>query len=145
MNTTRSVVGLLASLGIGAVSLALADPPSSTPAASTPAASQTTATAAARSTPTSATSQTTTAATITAPPNSSSDSAEAQEKHFLSEGYTEEMHHGEKMYCRREDTLGSRLGGKKYCSTGEQLNAIETQAQRSMDSSTWQQRQPVGK
>jgi hypothetical protein len=146
MNTTRPVVGLLACLGVGAASLALADPPSSSaPATSAPAASatQTTAAAPAHSTPTSAT--TATAAVVTAPPNSNPDSAENQEKHFLSEGYTEEMHHGEKMYCRREDTLGSRLGGKKFCSTAEQLTATEMQAQRSMDSSTWQQRQPVGK
>ena len=145
MNTMRPVVGLLASLGVGAVGLALADPPSSAPATSTPAATQTTASAAARSTPTSATSQTSTATTITAPPNSSSNSADVQEKHFLAEGYTEEMHHGEKMFCRREDALGSRLGGKKYCSTAEQLTATELEAQRSMDSSTWQEHQPVGK
>ncbi|HXY95496.1 MAG TPA: hypothetical protein VEH00_00885 [Steroidobacteraceae bacterium] len=70
---------------------------------------------------------------------------DAQEKHFLSEGYRLEMHHGEKMFCRREDTLGSRLGSKNYCSTAEQLTATERAAQRAMDRSTWQQNNPSGK
>ena len=71
--------------------------------------------------------------------------ADAQEKHFVSEGYSVEMHHGNKMFCRREDQLGSRLGAKKYCSTGEQLAETERQAQRSMDPATWQKSNPSGK
>lgn len=151
MNITRPVVGLVACLSLGAVILAVADPPSSAPVASSqaaaaqtaPAATATAATAA-QSAPTSAKSQTAPAAKAAETP--SSDVADANlEKHFLSEGYALEMHHGEKMFCRREEDLGSRLGGKKYCSTAQQLNATEMQAQRAMDPSTWQQNQPTGR
>jgi hypothetical protein len=55
--------------------------------------------------------------------------AAALEKHFLSEGYKIEIRNGQKMFCRREETMGTHLGSsQKYCSTPEQLAANEAQA-----------------
>jgi hypothetical protein len=67
------------------------------------------------------------------------------DKHFLSEGYKMEMHHGEKVFCRREDVLGSRLGAQKVCSTAQQLTATERQAKASVDRSMMQQNNPTGR
>jgi hypothetical protein len=67
------------------------------------------------------------------------------EKRFLSEGYKLEMHHGEKVFCRREDLLGSRLGAQKVCSTAQQLTATERQAKASVDHSMMQQSNPTGR
>jgi hypothetical protein len=70
---------------------------------------------------------------------------DAVEKHFLSEGYKLEMHNGEKMFCRREEQLGSRLGGQKVCSTAQQLQETERQAQASVDKNMMQQNNPAGR
>lgn len=134
----RFAVGLLACAG--AMNLALAEDPPAAPAnpaaTSAPASSATTS-----ATATAASAQPAADAKATA----AAEQADALEKHFLSEGYSLEMHHGEKMYCRREQELGSRLGAKKYCSTGEQLAETERQAQRAMDAATWQKSNPSGK
>jgi hypothetical protein len=138
----RFVFGLLA---CAAMNLAVADDPPA-PAASAPAA---VAAPPANATPPAAAAVASAAqpaaATQTASVAAATAQADFQEKHFVSEGYSVEMHHGEKMFCRREDELGSRLGAKKYCSTAEQLTAIEKDAQRAMDRSTWQQNNPSGK
>jgi hypothetical protein len=55
------------------------------------------------------------------------------------------MHHGEKMFCRKEQELGSRLGAKNYCSTAQQLSATEAEARRAMDQATWQKSNPTGR
>jgi len=62
-----------------------------------------------------------------------------QEKHFLAEGYKVEMRHGEKYFCRREDVLGSRLGGQKNCSTAQQLAQNEAEAKRITENAQHQQ------
>jgi hypothetical protein len=130
----RFVFGLLA---CAAMNIALADDPPAPPASAPAATAQAPA----------STAQPMAAAPSAAQPaaDAQTAAADAQEKHFLSEGYSVEMHHGNKMFCRREDQLGSRLGAKKYCSTGEQLAETERQAQRSMDPATWQKSNPSGK
>jgi hypothetical protein len=130
----RFVFGLLA---CAAMNIALADDPPAPPANAPAATAQAPA----------STAQPTAAAPSAAQPaaDAAAAQADAQEKHFVSEGYSVEMHHGNKMFCRREDQLGSRLGAKKYCSTGEQLAETERQAQRSMDPATWQKSNPSGK
>ena len=67
-----------------------------------------------------------------------------REKHFLAEGYKMEMRHGEKVFCRREEMLGSRLNAQKVCSTAEQLTRTETEAQASVTRSMMQQSNPTG-
>jgi zona occludens toxin (predicted ATPase) len=152
----RFVVAVLASVGVGAVSVALADPPTtapaqgaSAPATATPAAPAATppATPAAPAAPTAAVPATPDAApqhdtqvTVTGHEHqAAATEPERLEKYFLSEGYKIEMHNGDKVFCRREEVLGSRLQGQKYCSTAQQLTATEAQARESVERSQRQQ------
>ena len=57
-----------------------------------------------------------------------------QDQHFRSMGYSLQMHDGDKLWCRREESLGSRVGGKLFCSTPEQLRQIEQQAKDTAES-----------
>jgi hypothetical protein len=66
------------------------------------------------------------------------------EKHFLAEGYKVEMHHGEKYFCRREETLGTRLGAEKVCGTAQQLQANEREARAAYQRGQAQQNNPKG-
>jgi hypothetical protein len=61
------------------------------------------------------------------------------DKHFLSEGYRMQMRNGQKVFCRREDQLGSRLGGAVMCNTAEELKQIETQAHATVERAQNQQ------
>ena len=67
------------------------------------------------------------------------------EKHFLSEGYKMEMRNGEKVFCRREEQIGTRLGGAKVCGTVQELNLREREAQQVVNKSMMQQNNPSGK
>jgi hypothetical protein len=168
----RFVVGVLACIGVGGISLALADPsttpstPSAPSAPTTPSAPTAAAPAAAPVVPAPVTPQ---AAPVTAASttpalaaHAASAAAPAQdnkpavivqgtpefdtmEKHFLAEGYKLEMRNGDKVFCRREEQLGSRLGGQKVCSTALQLMVTERQAQASVDKSMMQQHNPAGR
>jgi hypothetical protein len=121
----RLWAGLLTLIGAGAVSMALADPPAPAPATSTPPSS---AAPAAPATPP-------TAAVITAPADE-----DLLDKHLRSEGYKVEMRNGQKMYCRKEDVLGSRLGAAtKTCGTAEQLKINEAQAHELVERTQRQQ------
>jgi hypothetical protein len=133
----RLAVSVLTCFALSAMTAALADPATTDPsaAAKAPAAAPSTAAPAATATPA------TPAAPATAahPAASAAPAADVQveaaqldqqEKHFLSEGYKIEMHNGEKYYCRREEQMGSRLGGSKQCSTAQQLAFTEKDAQR---------------
>jgi hypothetical protein len=144
----RLAIGIIGTACLCGMSLAQADPPSSAPApaAATPPSTQS-ATQAAPATTSSAT------PAQLAPAKDTKQTVVVQgtpefdtlEKHFLSEGYKLEMHNGEKYFCRREDQLGSRLGGQKYCSTAQQLMVTERDAQRSVDRSMMQQNNPSGR
>ena len=52
------------------------------------------------------------------------------EKHLMAAGYRPEMQNGEKVYCRKETPLGSRVGGVKNCGTAEQLKLREDQTKQ---------------
>jgi hypothetical protein len=143
----RFVVGVLACMGVGG--LALADPatpapaPTSTaPSASTSAASAAAPAATAPASPAAVTPPVTAPASAAAAKTPEIDQVD---KHFLSEGYKMEMRHGEKVFCRREDVLGSRLGAQKFCSTAQQLTATEREAKASVDKSMMQQNNPAGR
>jgi hypothetical protein len=129
----------LACLGLGAISLALADPPAASPAPATaappPAAAAATPAelpaAAVNSPPAAkaATAPAATAPTIDQPEKYFRDTlwtADPYEEHFLAKGYKAELHNDEKMFCRMEEPVGSRLGGRKVCRTLEQLKVTET-------------------
>ncbi len=141
----RSSIGILAFIGFGAVAVAFADPSATetaTTATATPAA-QATATAPAQPAAP-ATSATPAAPKVAAPAASTSAAEEERERHFLSEGYRLEMRNGEKVFCRREEMLGSRLGAQKVCASALQLTETERQAKASMDGSIMQHSNPTG-
>lgn len=101
----RIAVGLLAALSAGALTSALADPPTN----AAPAA----------------------AAASTAKP--AVPDIDPLEKHFVAEGYKPEMRNGVKVFCHREAALGSHLPGPKVCGTAAQLNASETEAREATE------------
>ncbi len=139
----RPTIGVLACAAAGLISLAYADPPAQAPAAaaSQPAAPQASAASA------------TAPATVKPEADSkaqqvlvqSTPEVDVLEKHFLSEGYKMEMHNGEKVFCRREEQLGSRLGAQKVCGTAQQLQATEREAQAAYQRGQSQQNNPSGR
>jgi hypothetical protein len=120
----RLVVGMLAILGAGA--LALADAPSPTPTQS-------------------ATTTATPPAPAASPAHETTAAMDPREKILRSKGYRLEVRHGEKMYCRNEEVLGSRLGGKKVCGTVADLEEREHLSRDMTESAQRLQLNPTGK
>lgn len=137
----RFLSAMLLCLGAAGLTPCLADPPDSAPAAAsqpaTPAAkaASTPAVAATQTAP--ATSQPAAPATAktastaaSATPTKTADTLDADEHHLMDLGYQPEMHNGTKLWCKREEELGSRLGSRrKVCGTVEELTVMERQAQ----------------
>ncbi|HET7758114.1 MAG TPA: hypothetical protein VFK87_12735 [Steroidobacteraceae bacterium] len=132
----RFIVGLLACAGLGLLSLARADSPNSS--ATQGVSAGTTPSAAAAATAHAATASSAAPATPAAPP-----ALDFEEKHLLAEGYRVEIRHGQKMFCRREEVLGSRVEGQKFCGTAEQLKATESQAKEAVERTRHQQANPT--
>jgi hypothetical protein len=131
---------ILACLGAASLIPCFADPPANTAAAASqpamPAAN-------AASTPASAPAQAAPAASQSAAPAAKAASApastatkaattiDADERQLMNAGYTPEMHNGTKLWCRRQEELGSRLGSRqKVCGTAAELIALQRQAQQ---------------
>jgi len=55
------------------------------------------------------------------------------------------MRHGDKMYCRNEDVLGSRVAGRKVCGTVEELETREQLSKEMLGNAQRQQLNPSGK
>lgn len=129
----RLVVGTVACLGLAALTGGCAAgpaPPQTFPAASAP--------GTAAATPAD---QTSPAAAQT----SREPEVSMQERHFLSEGYKPEMANGEKIFCRRETVLGSRLTAQKMCGTVESLTAAEAETKKDVEQAQRQQTNPTYK
>jgi hypothetical protein len=125
----RFVVGALACMAVGGISLALADPSTTASAPSPPSApSAPTAPAAAAPAPAPAT-PAAPATPQAAPAAAATPAIDPEEKRLMAAGYRMQMRHGEKVFCRREEVLGSRLEGKMNCSTAQQLKSTQDQAQ----------------
>jgi hypothetical protein len=120
----RLVVGILAFIGAGAI--AVADPPSPTP-------TQSAASAATPPTP------------VASAPHETTAAIDPREKNLRLKGYRLEMRHGVKMYCRNEEVLGSRLGGRKICGTVEDLQEREHLSREMAESAQRLQLNPTGK
>ena len=137
----RLSLGVLVCLGMSALCAAWADEPteaSATPA--TPAPVSATAPAAAPTAPVAPSASVdvapaASAAAASPPAAQAAKTTETEQDHyFRSHGYTLKMHDGDKLWCRHEESLGSRLGGKLVCSTPEQLRQIEQQAKDTAES-----------
>jgi hypothetical protein len=153
----RFVIGIIGAVCLGGMSLALADQQQTSPSSAAPASA--TSPSAAQSAASSSTSAA--PAQAAAPTQGATPAQQATkqtvvvegtpevdptEKHFLSEGYKLEMHNGEKLFCRREQEMGTRLGGQqKVCGTAQQLLATERESQRSVSKSMMQQNNPSGR
>ena len=108
-------LGMLALLGVGAISLAIGDPSTTGPApAEKPADTQ--------AAPAAAAAQTNPAAAIPAATPAKPAALSPEEKRLIAQGYRPEMRHGEKVYCKTEEELGTRLGMIKHCGTPASLN-----------------------
>jgi hypothetical protein len=117
----RLVIGILAFVGAGAT--AIAEPPSPTPTQS----------ATTTATPPASTSGETTAA------------ISPREKILKNKGYRLEMRNGQKVYCRSEEVLGSRLGRKKTCGSVEELEEREHLSREVTETAQRSQLNPTGK
>lgn len=139
----RIAVGLLACLGAGTLTSAIADPSTdasptttaSTPAASSPAAAPATAAPA-----------TAASSTATASKTSTQPEFTQEEKQLFSEGYRAEIRGNDLVFCRRETALGSHLPGPKVCASAAQLKAAEKEAKEATQHvQTWAPSPPPGK
>jgi hypothetical protein len=147
----RLVIGILACMGSGAI--ALADPPPPTPTQPAPSGVTTAPSPAAVATPAPAAGTTPAPAGATTPPTASATGAsheataaiDPREKLLRAKGYRLETRNGEKMYCRNEEVLGSRLGGRKVCGTVQELENREHLSQEMIGNVQRQQLNPTGK
>jgi hypothetical protein len=137
----RFAVGLLACLGAGALTSALADPQAdaqSAPAAAVAPAASAPATPAAPA----AEAASATSAKAPATPAAARPELDKDTQHFLAEGYKPEMRGGEQIYCHKETALGSRLTPVKNCGTIEQLKLAEQQSRSGVYDAQRQQTNP---
>jgi len=120
----RIMVAIMACIGCGGGTLALADPAAGTPPAAPSAQPATPAAATSSATP-AASSATATQNSTAAPPAAAAAQAQsdeaADEKRLRAAGYKSEMHNGEKIWCRKEESLGSRLAAQRNCGTASSL------------------------
>lgn len=63
---------------------------------------------------------------------------------MISMGYKPQMHHGEKVYCKREAVMGSRTQMTENCKTLEELKA-QTQNSRQFTENSQRLGVPPGK
>lgn len=150
----RLVIGILACVGAGAITLADTPPPTPTQsAASNVSTAVSPAAPAATATSAPATAATTEPATAATPPTTSATGASHEtttaiaprEKLLRLKGYRLETRNGEKMYCRNEEVLGSRLAGRKVCGTVEEIESRERISQEMVGSAQRTQLSPSGK
>ena|ERR1700752_1413915 len=119
----RFVVAVLACLGAGAMTLAIADPASPAPQQpATPSPSSTSAPPA-----------TTAPSSAVQAPAPAKPAVDPEEKRLLAQGYRPKMRHGEKVFCRTEPELGSRLGGQEICATVAELKARQTELREELE------------
>jgi hypothetical protein len=55
---------------------------------------------------------------------------EAEVKRLRARGYRLEKRDGNEVWCRKEDTMGTRLGGHTVCRTAEQIRYEEEKVKR---------------
>jgi len=137
----RFAVRVLACVSAGAISLALADPSTTAPDSTTARAAATTPAATATTPDAQASPASAAAATATAPVKPAVD---PEERRLIGMGYKPEMRHGEKVFCRREQTLGSRLGEAKHCATAEQLKISQQETHDVIEKIQRTQKNPAG-
>jgi hypothetical protein len=120
--TCRSIAAVLALLGAGGTSVALADPPA-TPDAAAPAASATSTAAVTPPAAPAAANANASAAAAAKPVSATTADAgsdAALEKKLTNSGYKPKMKNGAKVWCKRQDEIGTRLGVQEVCATPDE-------------------------
>jgi pyruvate/2-oxoglutarate dehydrogenase complex dihydrolipoamide acyltransferase (E2) component len=120
--TGRPIAAVLALISACGVSVAFADPPAApeaTPAAAAPVAPATSAPAASPA-----------AAPAKAAPAKETDAQ--LEKRLTNSGYKARMRNGTKVWCKREEELGSHLNVQEVCGTPDELRMVVQQNQDAM-------------
>jgi hypothetical protein len=118
--TRRQIAAVLALFGTCGMSAALADPPAAQDAPASTAAPATSATSTTAATPTAAADANAAAATKTASAAPAAADNDALEKRLTNSGYKSRMRNGTKVWCKRQDELGSRLGAQEVCATTDE-------------------------
>ena len=72
-------------------------------------------------------------------------SLSADEQRLLSQGYKPQMRNGEKIYCRREAELGSRISAVQHCGTVTQLTTATQNGKDYTEKIQRSQLNPAGK
>ena len=134
MRTTwNRSIALLTLLGAGVFTVALADTPADQAAASPPAATAAPAATSTSSTSATATATSSNAATPSSPASAAAGPAKesdtALEKRLTNSGYKSRMRNGQKVWCKQQGELGSRLGGQEVCGTPDELRMNVQQQQ----------------
>ncbi len=68
------------------------------------------------------------AAAASSTPATAPNNQQVIEKHLISTGYKPEMQRGQKVFCRKEQIIGSHLGATKVCGTADELTLAEHNA-----------------
>ena len=134
----------LAFLGLGSVALAnAADPaPATQPErAAAPAPTVTNSASVSTSAPTGVPKPP--AASPAAGPAAAAELSTAEQR-LINQGYKPQMRNGEKIYCRREAALGSRISASQHCGTVAQLSTTTQEGKDYLEKTQRNQLNPVG-
>jgi len=85
-----------------------------------------------------------TAASQPAGPSPAAPALSAQEQRLLNQGYKPQMRDGEKIYCRREKQLGSRISTVQHCGTVAQLTTTTQDGKDYLEKTQRSQLNPMG-
>ena len=66
------------------------------------------------------------------------------EQRLISQGYKPEMRHGEKVFCKREPVMGSRINVTEHCGTVDQLKTLTQVSKEEVNKSQRIQTNPTG-
>ena len=126
----RFLVGALAILAAGMVTPLFADPPAAPAAAAAAAPSAPVVPSVSASAPAAPAAAPANAASVT-----SASATPADEKALLAQGFKPRTRSGQKVYCREEPVLGSRVRTTETCGTPEQLKARTDSAREATEAS----------
>ena len=127
----RLIVGLLTCFCAYTVSQACADEPPAQTSSAVQLAQASPAAAPTAATPASSASSAQTAS-ASKPASSADATDDANDKRLRSLGYKPEVHNGSKIYCRKENELGSRFPSK-VCGTASQLSNANKDSQDALN------------
>jgi hypothetical protein len=133
----RLVVAMLTCFGVGPI--ALADTPTPTP----PPAAVSSLTPPSPAVPESVPAPAPTASATGESPKAAA-TPDHREQLLMARGYRAEMLNGEKVYCKTEQVLGSRIAAKKVCGTVEALQSREQDSKNVAERIQQHQLNPVG-